>query len=70
MLKTRMFAWDSADLCVVDGPIVGARDYLVANKFAITHCIDPCPLFEKMMEVFNNVSSEELIKSVGSYSGG
>ncbi|CAK9180018.1 unnamed protein product [Ilex paraguariensis] len=70
MLKTRMFAWDSVNLCVVEGPLAGARDYLLANKFAITHCIDPCPLFEKMVEVFDNVSPEELIKSVGSCSGG
>ena len=31
MLKIRMFTWDSADLCVVDGPIAGARDYLVVS---------------------------------------
>ncbi|CAK9184211.1 unnamed protein product [Ilex paraguariensis] len=70
MLKTRMFAWDSTDSCVIDGPIAGAHDYLVVNKFARTHCIDPCHLFEKMMEVFDNVSPKELIESVGSCSGG
>ncbi|CAK9166725.1 unnamed protein product [Ilex paraguariensis] len=69
MLKMRMFAWDSVDSCIVDGPIAGARDYLVANKFARTHCIDPYPLFEKMMEVFD-VSPAELIESVGSCSSG
>ncbi|CAK9168644.1 unnamed protein product [Ilex paraguariensis] len=41
-----------------------------ANKFTRTHCIDPCLLFEKMMEVFDNVSPEELIESMGSCSGG
>ncbi|CAK9161798.1 unnamed protein product [Ilex paraguariensis] len=65
-----MFACDSADLCVVDGPISGAANYLVANKFARIWCIGPCPLFKKMMEVFSNVSSKELIESVGSCSGG
>ncbi|CAK9169068.1 unnamed protein product [Ilex paraguariensis] len=49
MLKTRMFAWNSTDSCVIDE----------ANKFARTHCIDPCPLFEKKMEVFDVVSPEE-----------
>ncbi|CAK9160572.1 unnamed protein product [Ilex paraguariensis] len=68
MLKTRMFAWDLASSCVIDGPIAGARNYLLANKFAIRHCIDPCPLFDKIMEVFNDVSPEELIESVGSCS--
>ncbi|CAK9139262.1 unnamed protein product, partial [Ilex paraguariensis] len=29
MLKTMMFAWDSADLCIVSGPIAGAEDYLL-----------------------------------------
>ncbi|CAK9174690.1 unnamed protein product [Ilex paraguariensis] len=70
MLKTRMFAWDLTNLCVVDGPIAGARDYLVANKFARFWCIEPCPLFKKMMEVFDNVSLKELIESVGSCSSG
>ncbi|CAK9168030.1 unnamed protein product [Ilex paraguariensis] len=70
MLKTRMFAWDSASSCVINGPIARARDYLLAKKFAMRHCIDPCPLFDKMMEVFNDVSPEKLIESVGSCSGG
>ncbi|CAK9160424.1 unnamed protein product [Ilex paraguariensis] len=61
---------DSVNLCVVEGPLAGARDYLLANKFARIHYIDPCPLFEKMMKVFDNVSPEELIESVGSCSGG
>ena len=43
---------------------------LQANKFARTHCIESCPLLEKMMEVFDIMSPEELIESVGSCSGG
>ncbi|CAK9147215.1 unnamed protein product [Ilex paraguariensis] len=70
MLKTRMFSWGSADLYVIDRQIAGVRDYVVANKFARIWCIDPCPLFEKMMEIFDNMSPEELIERVGSCSGG
>ncbi|CAK9166684.1 unnamed protein product [Ilex paraguariensis] len=65
-----MFVLGMVNLCVVKGPLAGAHDYLLANKFERTHCIDPCPLFEKMMEVFDNVSPKELIESVGSCSGG
>ncbi|CAK9188188.1 unnamed protein product [Ilex paraguariensis] len=42
MLKMRMFAWDSADSCVVDGLIAGARDYLVVSPEELIESVGSC----------------------------
>ncbi|CAK9149330.1 unnamed protein product [Ilex paraguariensis] len=43
----RMFAWNLADFCVVDGPIAEARDYLV-KMMEVFDYVSPEELIESV----------------------